>query len=226
MTAFHRATLEDCHQYAGVVVVIDVLRAFTTAPAALSRGASRIYLVSSVEEALALRNERPNIKAMGEVRGIKPEEFDYGNSPVELLRQDLRGVTLVQRTTAGTQGVVKSVNAEILIAASFVNASATARYILSLDPSSITFVITGAAPNKDAAEDFACADYLEALLSGETPDFAPYADRVRKSRWGKVHTSPESSADMAFALTLDKFDFPAPVCRKNGKLVINGLSAA
>ncbi|TLN00713.1 2-phosphosulfolactate phosphatase, partial [bacterium] len=49
------ATLENCADADGLVVVIDVLRAFSTDAFALAGGVQRILLVSEVEEALALR---------------------------------------------------------------------------------------------------------------------------------------------------------------------------
>ena len=41
----------------GTTVIIDVFRAFTTAAVALSRGARRIVMVDSLDEALAARNK-------------------------------------------------------------------------------------------------------------------------------------------------------------------------
>ena len=43
-----RATLQNCHTATGTVVVIDVLRAFTTAAYAFDAGADDITLVSTV----------------------------------------------------------------------------------------------------------------------------------------------------------------------------------
>ena len=131
---FHYTDLEDCHMARGVVIVIDVLRAFSTAAYAFSRGAKEIVLVGSVEEALSLKSQIPNAKAMGEVGGLRPEGFDFGNSPTYIDEAELSGITLIHRTSAGTQGVVRSQGAEILLAASFVVAGATARYIANLAP--------------------------------------------------------------------------------------------
>jgi 2-phosphosulfolactate phosphatase len=44
-TKFIRGTLEDCDQAGDLVVVIDVLRAFTTAAYAFSKGAKK-FIVS------------------------------------------------------------------------------------------------------------------------------------------------------------------------------------
>jgi hypothetical protein len=69
---FSRYTLETCSAAAGAVVVIDVIRAFTTAAFAFGAGAGRILLVDTVEEALALRQRTPGARVMGEVGGRRP----------------------------------------------------------------------------------------------------------------------------------------------------------
>ena len=61
-----RATLETCGEATGTVVVIDVLRAFTTAAYAFATGAADITLVGEIEEAFTLRdqsNSPPNPNA-------------------------------------------------------------------------------------------------------------------------------------------------------------------
>ena len=68
----------------------------------------------------------PGALLMGEVHGIRPDRFDFGNSPSEVLGADLRGKTVIQRTSRGTQGVVQSTRAEFLLITSFPCAGATA----------------------------------------------------------------------------------------------------
>ena len=68
----------------GTVVVVDVLRAFTTAAYAFAGGTSEIWLVSGVDEALALRRSVPGALVMGEVLGRRATGFDLSNSPVEI----------------------------------------------------------------------------------------------------------------------------------------------
>jgi 2-phosphosulfolactate phosphatase len=61
--------LEGATQATGTVAVIDVFRAFTTAAVAFANGAGQIIMVSSVEEALSLRDAGVGQVCMGEVRG-------------------------------------------------------------------------------------------------------------------------------------------------------------
>lgn len=223
MRKFHYTTLEDCHTANGVVILIDVLRAFSTAAYAFSRGAKEIILVSRVEEALALKSQIPNSKVMGEVGGLPPEGFDFGNSPTSISSEDLSGITLIQRTGAGTQGAVRSQNAELMLAASFVVARATAKYLEMLTALEYTFVITGR-HGTHGDEDLACAEYLEELLQGHRPDPRPFIRRVFDSRDALQHLDPLETAfplsDLDYCTAIDKFDFIMPVTRKDGKLVM------
>src|SRR5687768_7092130 len=132
--------LEDVRDVEGTVVVIDVLRAYTTAAVALAQGPASYELVGTVEEAFARRDERPGTELVGEVGGYPVEGFDHSNSPVEMAAADVRGVHLVHRSSAGTQGVVLAGSADVLCA-SFVVAGATARALR--DRPSVSFCVTG-----------------------------------------------------------------------------------
>ena len=225
---FQRHSLRTCAEASGMVVVVDVIRAFTVAPYALAAGARDITLVGTVEEALALRKRLPNALVMGEVGGLQPEGFDLGNSPSALVGLDLADRHLIQRTSAGTQGVVRSsAGADVLLACSLCCASATARYVRKLSPETVTFVITGisaGSEENDGDEDAACADYVEALLRGQTPDPAPVVRRVLNSRVARMFLDPKRpefpALDLEYCVDVDRFDFAMRVAHRNGRLVI------
>lgn len=223
---FHYTDLEDCHTAQGVVIVIDVLRAFSTAAYAFSRGAREIFLVSTVDEALALKSAIPNSRAMGEVGGLRPDGFDFGNSPTHIDEADLSGITMIHRTSAGTQGVVRSQGAEIMLAASFVVANATARYVSNLAVPEVTFVITGRSYN-GGDEDLACAEYLEELLRGNQPDLKPFIKRIMESKDAFPHLDPEQRdfpfSDLEYCSQVDKFDFAMLITREDGKLIMRPM---
>jgi 2-phosphosulfolactate phosphatase len=225
---FRRTMLANCAMDAtGVVIVIDVLRAFTTAAFAFNAGAEAILLVSSVEEALGLRAQLDSSLIMGEVGGLHVPGFNFGNSPAEIARQDLSARTLIQRTSAGTQGAVRSTAASTLFAASFVNARATALRLSRLNPPVISFVLTGLLPDGRGEEDAACADYLEALLTGLKPDPAPFLNRVRSSRNGRIFADPAwpdfPSADLELACQADRFQFAMQIERRDGLIVMRSV---
>jgi 2-phosphosulfolactate phosphatase len=223
---FHYTNLETCHEATGVVVVIDVIRAFTNAAFAFHRGAAEIYPVSGVEEALQLKTQIPNSLACGEVGGLPPEGFDFGNSPTQTNALDLNGKIIIQRTGAGTQGVARSVKASEMVAASFVVARQTVKYVQKLSPSTVTFVVTGQTYD-GGEEDLACGEYLEALLKGDSPDPSPFLARVRNSHDAEIFFNPHQpqflESDISHCTTLNKFDFAMPVARENGHHVMRAV---
>ena len=101
--------LPGAQEASGTTIIIDVFRAFTTAAVAFDRGADKIILLAEVEDALALRRQGVGQLCMGEVDGIKPAGFDFGNSPYEVSQADLHGKTLLQSTRAGTVGATAAV---------------------------------------------------------------------------------------------------------------------
>jgi 2-phosphosulfolactate phosphatase len=144
----------------GPVVVVDVLRAFTTAAYAFGAGARRIWLVRSVDEALAMKAGRPGTLAMGEDLGLRIPGFDFSNSPAEVAAADLTGRDLVQRTSAGTRGVVAASSATRRWCASLVCASATAAAVNASGLGDPTYVITGWRDDQHPGDD----DQQTALL--------------------------------------------------------------
>ena len=227
MMNFHYAHNENCGSASGVVIAIDVLRAFTSAAYAFESGAQSISLVSSVDEALHLKNLHPGWLAMGEVGGLPPKGFDLGNSPTQIRAWDLAGRHLVQRTGAGTQGVVRSVRAELLLAASFVVASATVQYVRMSLLQDITFLTTGGEKNE---EDLACAAYLEALFQDRSPDPESYIRRVYAAEDAACHLDPTRPefplSDLGYCTDIDRFRFAMPVSREDGRLVLRPVEPA
>lgn len=224
---FRYTNLESCHEATGIVVVIDVLRAFSNAAYAFSRGAREIYPVSGVEEALKFKSETPNALAAGEVGGLPPEGFDFGNSPTQTKELDLTERVIVQSTGAGTRGIVRSVKAETMVAASLVVADATIQFVRQHSPGTVTFVITGQYAAGHGDEDLACAEYLELLFKGQQPDPVPFIERVFASRDAVQHLDPKETgfpySDLDLCTRIDAFDFAMPVTRENGRHVMRAV---
>jgi 2-phosphosulfolactate phosphatase len=218
MTAFKYFILDDAHQAFGLVVVIDVLRAFTTAAHAFNCGSEKILPVARVEEAFQLRKRMAGSLIMGEVGGIKPVEFDFGNSPGEISGMDLRGRTLIQRTSAGTQGILRAENADRLFAASFVVARATALQIQQIAPEVVSFIVTGESQGRDGDEDRACGEYIQSLIMGEAHDPRVFTQRVASSSVGqffRLSKNPYISAtDFELSIEADRFAFSMPIKRE------------
>jgi 2-phosphosulfolactate phosphatase len=203
----------------GVVVVVDVLRAFTTAAYAFASGASAIWLVGTVKDAFDLSREIPDSLTMGEEHGRRPVGFDFSNSPVEVASADLKGRVLVQRTSAGTQGAIAAQNAERLFASSLVCASATAKAVRDTGLGVPTYVITGRFQDSpDGGEDdLVAAQLIERARLGDTLETAATRDAVAGSWWaqklGELGTNDVHQDDIAYSVDVDRFDFAMEVER-------------
>lgn len=222
-----KVRLSECHRLDGLVIVIDVIRAFTTAAFAFSKGAKDMILMGEVEDAFQLHKEMPSSLLIGEKDGMPIPGFHFDNSPVEIAKGEIDGKTLIFRTSSGTQGVVKSVNAEKILTASFVNAEATLCRIKTLMPKNLTFVMTG--QKNGGFEDLALADYLESKLLGEDVDFIPYLQRVKESPLGKLFSSGIYSyrrqEDLDAVCMIDKFDFAQEVFKENGLHILRPVDS-
>jgi 2-phosphosulfolactate phosphatase len=204
----------------GAVVTLDVIRAFTTAAYAFAGGAREIFLVGTVAEALAFKVREPDALVMGEDGGRRQRGFDLSNSPVEVSRAALSGRTLVQRTSAGTQGVLAAKHATRQWCASLVCASATARAVLASGLGVPSYVITGrvyehGALVHDGDEDEVAARYIERARLGLALDRAQAAREVLQSAaarrtlaLGAEHVDPR---DIEYATAVDRFEFAMEV---------------
>jgi 2-phosphosulfolactate phosphatase len=216
--------LEGGTRATGVVAVIDVFRAFTTAAVALANGASSIVMVRTVDEALKLRETGIDQICVGQVHGRAPPGFDLGNSPFEISGVDFGGKTILQRTSAGTQGVVEAATkAERLYAVSLVTAEATVRALLSGSPDQISLVAMGDNGLKRTDEDELCAIHLRNRLEGRPGD----PDAIRRlilvgaevQRFhdpSRPYLHPE---DVDIALDIDRYDFAVRVDFEDGQPV-------
>jgi 2-phosphosulfolactate phosphatase len=215
--------LEGATRATGHVAIIDVFRAFTTAAVVLANGASRIIMVGTVEEALDLRAQDVGQVCMGEVGGRAPSGFDFGNSPFEVSHLDFRGRTIIQRTGAGTQGIVAARTAERLYAASFVTASATARALRRDTPARITLVAMGNNAVVRTDEDELCALHLRNLLEGRPGDANATRQVARASGEAARFHDPTRPYlhpnDLDIALDIDRYDFAVRVDLQDGRPV-------
>ena len=156
--------VEGARKAKGVVVIIDVFRAFTVACYAFDARAVRIIATSEVSNALQLKLKYKNSVLVGERDEKKIEGFDFGNSPTEIIKADLSGKTVIHTTTAGTQGLINARNADSILTGSFVNVSSIVKYIKSIDPEYVSLVAMGYRATLSSEEDLICAEMISAEL--------------------------------------------------------------
>jgi 2-phosphosulfolactate phosphatase len=192
-------------------------------PLPCANGTSKIVMVGTVEEALALRDAGIGHVCIGEVGGRAPDGFDFGNSPFEISTIDFRDKTIIQRTSAGTQGIVAASRAERLYAAPLVTAEATVRAILAGSPDQVCLVAMGDNGLNRTDEDELCAIHLRNRLEGRPGD----ADAIRRlilaggevgrfSDPARPYLHPE---DADIALDINRFDFALRVEFEDGRPV-------
>lgn len=225
-----RTDLSHSHELEGVVVVIDVLRAFTTAAYAFAAGARAMAVAHSIAEVETLRSRHHPSIAVGAYAGGMPiPGFDHGNSPTSVAALDLRGLTVIEYTAGGVRGLLDCNHASAVLAGSLVCARATADHVRGLRPDSVTFMITGLWSDRDGDEDHACADLIEAYLCGEQPWLEHFERRVRESDFGRRFGDPAyphlPRTDLELCARADRFDFAMPMQRRGGDLLIEPVPA-
>lgn len=210
---------EGARQAKGLAVIIDVFRAFSVECYAIDSGASRIIATGTPEEAFRLREIYPGSLLAGERHERKIPGFNFGNSPTEIIKSDLSGLTLIHTTTAGTAGLVNAVNADLIITGSLVNASAVARFITERKPDRVSLVAMGYRATVPAEEDILCAEYIKSLVEGRNEFFD---DRIAELRHtaGKRFFAPENidfspPTDFFLCTMKDRFDFVLKAERRN-----------
>ena len=198
------------------VVIIDVFRAFSVAAYALDNGAEQIIMVDDVDQAIDLRKRNIGQICLGERGGIKPQDFDYGNSPVDLIDQDFTGKTLIQTTSNGTRGLYAAKGANELFVASFLTAKATTDIINESAP--VTLVAMGEADSKKCEEDELCAFYMRALLEQRQPTKGPIMDAIRTLS-SRVDGQRLSEQDIDHCLQPDLFSFAIKIHLESDTLI-------
>ncbi len=161
-------------------VVFDVLRATTTMVTALWNGASEIFPVAEIDEALALRAKDPEILLAGERDGLRIRayqtggvDFDLGNSPREFTSEKVRYRKIAITTTNGTRAIRACGDHHPIYLASFHNLFVTACDLISC-PSTRILLICAGTGEEAALEDILGAGALIAELQGVDPTRATF----------------------------------------------------
>jgi 2-phosphosulfolactate phosphatase len=165
---------------ADVAVVVDVLRATSTATQALAAGYHSVLCADSINRATQLR--RHGRVLAGERHCVKPPEFDQGNSPIEAQR--CCGDELVLATTNGTPTILAAAsNATRVLLACMLNLAAVTRVLLQPDAAAhrdVQIVCAGT-DGAVALEDVYVAGRLSAALQGARTDAALVAEGVARA---------------------------------------------
>jgi len=193
-----------------VTVIVDAFRAFATASYILERRPQKyIYAAkTSVISRLALDFIKPLLIG-------KPETGDttiyaIPNSPTRVLETEITGRVVLHRTEAGAKGILGAKNADIVLAAGFVNADATAKYIRTLPNPKITIIPMGHEAINPSIEDDICAEYIQSLINGKKFSIEFYIQEL-KTGPGKYFFTEDQwqypKEDFVRCLEIGRFDF-------------------
>jgi len=210
--------VEGARKAKGVVVIIDVFRAFTVACYAFDAGAVRIIATSEVSNALQLKLKYKNSVLVGERDEKKIEGFDFGNSPTEIIKADLSGKTVIHTTTAGTQGLINARNAGSILTGSFVNVSSIVKYIKSIDPEYVSLVAMGYRATLSSEEDLICAEMISAELRNKRfiskKKIANLQNTSGKRFFDPANIDFSPPTDFFLCTMINRFDFVLKATRR------------
>lgn len=211
-----------------VCVVFDVLRATSVIVTGLANGARGFVPVEEISEAVALRAKYPGGLLAGERGGLRITaaqsdgvEFDFGNSPREYTKARVSEKIIISTTTNGTRALRACETADSVVVGSFLNLTATVKWLQSRGASRVVLVCAGTGESA-ALEDILCAgalcDLLTTAQSCVVDDSAEAARRafcearndllgaIRHARNGRrLLENPELRDDVEFCLRQDGF---------------------
>ncbi len=187
-------------------VLIDIFRATTSIVVMLQRGVEEIVPFENEHLAREFLKEHEDYISAGERDGIKIEDFQFGNSPVEFMGADLYGKKVAFVTTNGTR-VLKKISSKNIYIASFLNADSILPF---LDEN--TVLVCANRRNIFSIEDFLCASYLKARYEKKYIDFERIKKIILNSSSAERMRKLNAEEDMLFSLNLNIIDI-VPVYR-------------
>jgi len=213
------------------IVVVDVMRATTTATTAVSLG-WRVFPARTTDDAFIIASGLKNPLMVGEVGGNTPYGFDLTNSPVQIsARADLeRPIIFV--SSSGTQLILSAEGSEGVYLACFRNFSAVAEHIAGRHER-IALIGAGTRGQFRREDQMGCAWVAEKLVkmgyrtdSGKTDGYisrwsgvSPEEARKGKSAEYLLRSGQEEDLEFVIGHFDDLKTIPA---LKNGELVQAG----
>ena len=147
MKIIRKSLAEGAREARGLVVIIDVFRAFSCQPLFFHFGVKKVILEADPAKAIQLKSQNPEFILVGEVNEVPIEGADLGNSPSEIVLrgQDyFRDKVVVHRTTSGVTGASDALEkADEVLLGSFPMARAIVKHIKRARPDLVTLVAMG-----------------------------------------------------------------------------------
>lgn len=154
------------------VVAIDTLRATSTIITALANGCNQVLPVEEVEEAMDMRITMKESQVIlgGERNTQKLPGFDFGNSPLEYVPENVTGKTLILTTTNGTRAIKKAEQADSVHIGALINGLTVASHLHRTNKDAV--LLCSGTHGKFSLEDILTAGYIIYRLQrfGSNPD--------------------------------------------------------
>jgi len=191
---------------ADVCVVIDVVRATTTATVLCHR-LGGLCAVRGPDEVALLPPRDDGYVVFSELSTIQPDVMRYDNSPVLAKNAELGRRMPVLVTTNGTRALaVAATLAPELVLASFINLASVVEHVRAHGAHTVAIMPAGNIKNAQVcAEDDGCANVLAALLANETIDTAHVLTRCRTDEriTRRLAREPDLAADLDVCFASD-----------------------
>lgn len=205
----HPALLGD--EVLEVAVVIDVLRATSTAVALVARGAERVQVVATPDQLAELPPLDAGATYLVFSELDRSREFAHecvDNSPFLAEQVPLDGRCPVLVTTNGTRAIAAAMaRSRTALLASFGNLSALVDHVRASAAQRVTLLPAGDFAGREIrTEDERCADALEAMLSGRPPDLPALLADIRQDArvQRRIARHPALVADVEVSLSVDR----------------------
>lgn len=193
-----------------VSVVIDVFRAFTTACYVLKKNPEKYIYATKTGVLVELAVNHTNNVFIGKNEIGANIKYDIPNSPTRVKEIAITDKLVLHRTEAGSKGILDAVDADIILATSFVNASATVKYIEKLQNPEIKIIPMGHEATTPSIEDDICAEYIKSLLNDKNFDINPFMQKLKEGP-GKYFFLENQwqypKEDFLYCLEINKFNF-------------------
>lgn len=198
-----------------VFAVVDVLRASSTIVTLLERGVPAVIPAASVQEARGLRVRLPHHLLCGEVDGLPPPGFDYGNSPAEFAALDAGARPVILATSNGTRILNELAAAPAVLVGALLNREAVATAMLAL----------AREHNRDATVVCAAAPGGRSIALEDSLGAGAIAEAALRLDGSLRPTDAARFARDAFLASRD--DLPAALAsaRHGSELILAGLAA-
>ncbi|MBD3191563.1 MAG: hypothetical protein GF308_13020 [Candidatus Heimdallarchaeota archaeon] len=123
---------KKARQRKGIAIMVDALRASVSLTTAMNCGIKKIYIVKDVKDTRLIAKKHQTL-LMGERNTIKLPNFDFGNSPTEIISEKkLPAKPIAFTSSTGARRIIDTIGSEATLVGSAPNAQAIVHFTQQL----------------------------------------------------------------------------------------------